>query len=160
MSKPKQLIIQDNLLNTQDKLVAHCCNIQNTMGSGVALALRNRFPEVYTADSAAYIMHGKTLLGRSIVVPVETSPEDTKIEYVVNMYGQPNYGYVGRHINYESFYQCLEQLAKHCEDLQIKSLSMPYNIGCQRAGGCWEIVKAMIDDALSGQGLTINLYQI
>ena len=153
-------IIQGNILDSQDSLVAHCCNIKNTIGSGVAKALRDRFPEIYTSDTAEYIRYGKQLLGRSVIIPVITNPDDTKIKYISNLYGQPNYGYVGRHIDYEALYQSFEDLTTQCKLMNITSISMPYRIASDRAGGDWDVVKAMLISVFDNQNININLYQL
>jgi len=150
-----------DILFTEDTLIAHCCNIQNTMGSGVAKALRTTFPEVYTADTKAYITYGKNLLGRCELVTITKSslPVNT-IKYVANLYGQPNYGVIGRHVDYEAFYQALESLRDQVRPLGITSLSMPYKIASDRAGGHWPIVLEMIKHIFDMTGITINLYKL
>lgn len=150
-----------DLLNSNDGMIAHCCNTRNTMNSGVAKALRVRFPEVYNEDTRAYIQHGKELLGKSIVVEVVTNPLDTNIKLVANLYAQPNYGYDGnRYMNYEAFYQCLEELKKQALELKVTSIGMPYKIASDRAGGHWPIVLEMIKHIFADTDLNINLYKL
>ena len=42
------IVIKDNLLNTQLQFIAHQVNCQGVMGAGVAKALRNKYPELYS----------------------------------------------------------------------------------------------------------------
>jgi O-acetyl-ADP-ribose deacetylase (regulator of RNase III) len=151
--------ITGNILDSKDELVAHCCNTRNTMNSGVAKALRMQYPEVYGEDTRAYITHGKELLGKSIIV--EVSDKTSPIKYVSNLYGQPNYGYEGaRYMNYEAFYQSLEELRKQVLELKLTSISMPYKIASDRAGGHWPIVLEMIKHVFNKLPININLYAL
>ena len=61
-------ILEKDILYAEDQIIGHCCNTQNTMNSGVAKALRIRFPEIYQCDSAAYIKYGKELLGKCAIM--------------------------------------------------------------------------------------------
>ena len=154
-------IIEDNLLNAADQIVGHCCNTRNTMNSGVALALRNRFPEIYELDSKAYILHGKELLGRCEIAEVVTDKESTNIRYLANLYGQPNYGYSGkRYVDYEALYQSLETLRNYMKPTLLNTLGLPYKLASDRAGGHWPVVLEMIKHIFDNTGITINLYKI
>jgi len=158
---PTIVIHDQDILHTHDTLVAHCCNTRNTMGSGVAKALRTRFPEIYAEDTAAYIKLGKSLLGKCIIAEVKTDVADTSIKYVANLYGQPNYGYNGhRHLDYEAMYQSLEALRNYTRPMGITSISMPFKLGSDRAGGAWPVVLEMIKHNFKGTGIVINLYRI
>lgn len=50
--------IKGNLLNLADKgefdIIIHGCNCQNTMGAGIALQIRKRYPKAFEADSNYY----------------------------------------------------------------------------------------------------------
>ena len=150
-----------DILFTEDTLIAHCCNTQHTMGSGVAKVLRTTFPEVFAADAKAYITYGKDLLGRCEIVPITQSmlPVHT-IKFVANLYAQPNYGYVGRHVDYEAFYQSLESLRNQIKPMGVTSISMPYKIASDRAGGDWEVIQAMLKSVFTGSGINLNLYKL
>jgi O-acetyl-ADP-ribose deacetylase (regulator of RNase III) len=153
--------INKDIVMATDPIVGHCCNTQNTMGNGVAAALRARFPEIYEADVAAYITIGsKDLLGRCILVPVETDPSLTQIKYIANMYGQPNYGYIGRYVDYEAIYQSLEALCKHTQNLGFTSVALPHRLASDRAGGHWSIIQEMIKHVFNDTLITINLHRI
>lgn len=161
MSETKINILEKNILYAEDTVVAHCCNTKNTMNSGVAKVLRERFPEIYENDRAAYITHGKDLLGRCEIVNVVTRPEETSIKWLANLYGQPNYGYGGlRYVDYEALYQALENLKNYVRPSLINTIGMPYKLGSARAGGHWPIVLEMIKHIFDNTLITINLYKI
>src|ERR1017187_670570 len=160
-NNPDIRMVEGNILQTDCSVVAHCCNTQNTMGSGVAKALRDRFPEIYESDRGEYIKHGRNLLGKSIWVKVENSADQTQIRFVVNMYGQPNYGGDGlRYVNYEAIYQCLEELKEEMINENHTSIAMPYKLGSDRAGGQWSIIFAMIHHIFKDTNITVKLYKL
>ena len=41
-------IINDDLLNSPDRIIVHGCNAQGVMGAGVAKAIRTKYPEAYS----------------------------------------------------------------------------------------------------------------
>ncbi len=138
-------IVEGDVLTTSDPVVVHCCNTRNTMNSGVARALRQRFPEIYLVDSNLFEANPDGLLGHCELVPITTDLDKTAIKYIANLYGQKNYGYEGaRYLDYEAFYTSLHTLRMKMESLKLKRVSMPYKIGCGLAGGHWPVVEAMI----------------
>ena len=153
--------LEENIIFATDPVVAHCCNTKNTMNSGVAKALRNRFPEVAASDKQCYLKYSaEELIGHLDLVPVVTNKEITQIQYIANLYGQPNYGRDKRYLNYEAFYRALETLRDTCLPAEVASIGMPYYIGCHRAGGHWPVVYEMIKHIFSTTKITINLYEL
>lgn len=69
-------------------IIGHGVNGQLKMNSGVARAIRNKWPIVYSRYMRG--PYGKDSLGKAIIVPVE----DNLV--VANMYTQEFYGYDGR----------------------------------------------------------------
>lgn len=70
-------------------VIAHGVNCQGKMGSGVAKALRAKWPVIY--ETYSLLPKGKPMLGRSNLVRV--GPRDEL--FVVNCYTQLFYGYGG-----------------------------------------------------------------
>lgn len=134
--------IQCDLLEAPVDVISQCCNCQNTQSAGVALAIRQKWPEVYE-DDLQTIKGDKTKLGTVRVVKL-LNPTN-KIRYVVNMYGQYYYGRDKRYLDYEALYKCLEQVNQHIYGKFLK-VGIPYKIGCNNAGGSWPVVLAMIHD--------------
>jgi len=131
--------IQGNLLDTEIQNIAHGVNCQNVMGSGVARALYEKWSNVKTTYHSFFEHRpvGATNLGLTQVVVL-----DDKTIY--NMFTQ-NY-YSNRSIknaNYAAIAQCFRDLALLSP---IKEIAIP-KIGCGLAGGDWNIVKQIIDDA-------------
>ena len=137
--------IKGDVLDPKHKFhaILHCANCQNTMGSGIAKSIREKYPKVYDADTFA-AKQGLNVLGN-------ISFYKTDIGFIVNMYGQNFYGVGIRQLNYEAIYSALEKVIAtllevdkvSLEDRPIR-IGIPYKMGCDRAGGEWSIVEAMI----------------
>lgn len=111
--------------------IVHGCNCQNTMGSGIAKEIKDRYPEAYGADTA--YSKGKnpvSLLGnysKQFFFPTNKSNFG-----IINAYTQLNFQPRGiDHFEYESFYLILRKLSAIYPD---KSFGFPY-IGMGLAGG-------------------------
>lgn len=118
--------------------IGHQSNCFNTMGSGVALAVKNAFPEAYAADCTT-IKGDKSKLGSMSCCMTPKGP-------IFNLYGQYRYGKDGDlYTDYEALSSAMERMAfvllmaAHNEPVGFPK------IGCGTAGGNWEIVSALID---------------
>lgn len=139
--------------------ILHVANCQTTMGSGVAKALRDRWPEVYEAD-VRFSSSLKPIekMGKYSFADVENLSDcgRKKSQTVVNLYAQLQYfGFNEecvsgkRYINYEAFYRCLERVSDYLfhKKSTYKNLAIPYKMGSDRAGGDWNIILAMVEAA-------------
>ena len=110
-------------------LVAHGVNCQQTMGSGVAVAIKKKWPQVYKSYMQ-YVPEGDTLLGSCDIIQIN--------EYlsVANCYTQNLYGYGGgKYAHPDAVRQSLLASFQHC-DMLDDPLYMP-RIGCARGGLSW-----------------------
>jgi O-acetyl-ADP-ribose deacetylase (regulator of RNase III) len=130
--------------------IIHQTNCFNTMNSGIARQIRERYPEAYNADcktiSGDYKKMGKFSW---------TKTNDQKF-YIYNCYSQYKYGRDTRHTNYEAIYNGLSAIEQHASRNNLRSLSLPHNMGCVLGGGSWHVVNAIIEDIFENK--SINLY--
>jgi O-acetyl-ADP-ribose deacetylase (regulator of RNase III) len=128
-------------------VIVHGCNCFNTMGAGLALQIRNNFPEAYQADQ-------RTGLGDKYKLGSFTRAEivrpNTRFD-VVNAYTQYRYGKGGPHVNYLAIFDVFTKIAHHYNG---KRIAYP-KIGCGLAGGEWNKVVPIIETALTGQNHTL-----
>lgn len=152
--------IEGDLLELAEKgrfnMIIHGCNCFNTMGSGIAVQIAHRFPQAVQADNET--KHGDPFkLGRisQAYVPIPPGHHLT----IVNAYTQFGYGKDQRYLNYAAVGACFTHLARvyheHRDDLLI---GYPM-IGAGLAGGDWDIISAIIDDALKGFNHTLVKYK-
>lgn len=145
--------VKDDITKSNCDIICHQVNCQGAMNSGVAKAIREKWPEVYEyykvwcdreEDKA-------NLLGEAQGILIEDNPN----RYVGNLYAQYNYGYNGeRYTNYEAFYNAIEQLANQITDAPKATIAFPYKIGCVRGGANWSIIRTMIEQVFTGRNVT------
>ena len=145
---------QGNLFETPDQYIAHGCNACGVMGSGVALQIKERYPEAFEAYKKTWVDIAEVrkdlgldspLLGFTPLLPLGTNIiVHTKNKTIINMITQEYYGNDQRHVNYEAVQSCFESLAR-IEN--ISSLSIP-KIGAGLGGGDWEIIAKIIEKAV------------
>jgi len=64
----------------------------------------------------------------------------------------------GRYTDYEAFYSSLTQIKFFMKNKEITSIAFPYNIGCDRGGGNWNIIRTMIEEVL--KDMSVKLYKL
>lgn len=143
--------IKGDVRDTHIKNIAHGVNCQNKMGSGVAKALFERWPEVkefYHLMFEEISPNNPELLG----VTQKVMCDDKNI---YNCFTQLNYGYDGKkYVNYAAIALAFDDM-KH---EGVKEVAIP-KIGCGLAGGNWSIVEQLINDA-TGDDLDVYVYEL
>lgn len=128
-------------------VIMHCCNTLNVMGSGVALALKDKWPEVYQADCDANAVGCNVLGAYSVANIGEDIGSDKSCELLIyNLYGQASVGGY-RPLNYEALARSLEaaKIDLDHRDIEDPIIGIPYKMAADRAGGCWTVVGAMVN---------------
>lgn len=139
------------LLDNDVDLIAHCCNCQNTFGSGIAREIRERIPSAYDADTEAY-QRSDSLLGKW--------SSDGK---VVNLYGQEFFGSGKRQINYGAYANALSSFVNEylsSGGSQETIIGFPYKIGSDRAGGDWDIVCEITEGIMQSNSMKMIWFSL
>jgi len=147
-----------SILDTPHPFIAHGVNCQNAMGSGVAKVLFQKYPQVKKEyhDYCNKVYHliiesTAELLGTVQFV-------DCEDKTILNCFTQDFYGYDGKqYVSYEAIKNCFEAL-RSSELVQGKTIAIP-RIGCGLAGGDWETVKKIINEA-SGDHYSVEVYYL
>ena len=130
--------IKGDLLESDCNVIAHCANAFCTMGSGVAKAIRAKYPEAYLADCMT--TRGDRLKMGTVTRTV--SQKDGR--HIFNLYAQYNYGTETRQVDYEMMYRSLQNLKQGMKTIKDPVLALP-RLGSGLAGGDWHVIKAMIE---------------
>jgi O-acetyl-ADP-ribose deacetylase (regulator of RNase III) len=147
--------IKGSILDAPQKYIAHGVNCQNVMGSGVAKVLFEKYPDVKTVyhtfcrEGIRMGLSNEENLGDYCVATVDVD------KYVINAFTQEFYG--RRTVKYVS-YDAIFDIFKNLADSNVKEVAIP-KIGCGLAGGNWEIVSRIIDDA-TGDDLDVYVYYL
>jgi O-acetyl-ADP-ribose deacetylase (regulator of RNase III) len=124
-------------------VIVHGCNCQCVMGAGIALAIRNTFPEAFAADCATAKGDGNKL-GTISVASVERSGLCLAI---VNGYTQFHWRGCGVLVDYEA----VRSVMRHVKVAYSgKRIGYP-KIGAGLAGGDWVRIAAIVDEELDGE---------
>jgi O-acetyl-ADP-ribose deacetylase (regulator of RNase III) len=124
-------------------IIVHQANCQNTMGSGIAKIIREKFPSAYAEDCRTK-KGDKSKLGSysSARVIAQDNPD---LKFIVNLYSQFDYGRDTKHTNYDAMDAGLRKLRDRLEFLsETHTVGIPYRIGSNLGGGDWNVVKAII----------------
>ena len=137
-------------------IIVHGCNCQNTMGSGIAKEIRERYPQAYEVDSGMVHTYQYPVLKLGNFSVAADDPYDPKFE-IVNAYTQLHYLPRGLdHFEYDSFALILKKLSVIAPDARY---GFPY-IGMGLAGGDTERIITMLEDfakKVSAKGGSVTL---
>lgn len=128
----------------QFEVICHGSNCFNTMGAGIAVGIKKKFPEAYKIDCET--QYGDTKkLGTLTYTTTQQNP------IVVNAYTQYKYGHNAVHADYDAIRNCMKKVK---ELFGGKKIGLPL-IGAGLAGGDWNIIEAIITEELDGEDVTI-----
>ena len=130
--------INGYLLQTDVQHIIHGCNSLGVMGSGVALAIRKKYPKAFRDYSDCYNSAGLHL-GQIIV----SAQDDGKVIY--NAITQKNFGSDKSKV-YVSYW-AIAEVFRQIESWGVGKIAMP-KIGAGRAHGDWNVISAIIENTL------------
>lgn len=134
--------IKGDITNSDCDYICHQVNCQGKMNSGVAKAIRTKWPRVYEEYCE---MHKQFREQNQSPLKMTLISDISKNQKVANMFAQEFYGYNGqRYTDYEAFYQCLCGVRNSAGPQD--TFAFPYKIGCVRGGANWKIIRTMIEE--------------
>lgn len=143
----------------QFTIIMHGCNCHNTMGSGIARSIRDRYPQAYEMDCAT-VAGDRDKLG-TITVCLADNKVNSKF-VIVNAYTQYDFNRAGETrdvFEYNAFQKILDGFAQDAGPNM--HIGLPY-IGMGLAGGDKERILAMIEDfanKVSAKGGSVTLVE-
>lgn len=134
-----------NLLDVQAGHIVHGCNAQGVMGSGVALAVKNKYPGAYKSYRRQYDEHG-------LVLGNVYSFEATPTLVIWNAITQEGFGQPTRNCSYDAIENCFrlidQSITGGWHDNVVDELHIPL-IGAGLGGGNWEIIREIIEQTVT-----------
>ena len=152
--------VQGNLLLSDCNVIAHQSNCMGGFGSGIAGQIRYMFPQalaVFEADTRTPQQKLGSLCWADCV-----TPDNAREMVVFNLYGQFNYGPKGQlYTRYPMLEKAIDEMRFMLKSYnQPVKLGMPYKIGCDLAGGDWEVVEEILYDRFGGDSdMDLWLYE-
>lgn len=156
-------IVDGDLLEAKEGIIAHQVNCRGVMGSGVAKQIKEKWPQAYktyTSVCEEVNYRPEALLGNVIYTSVVGHEcEETGI-LMAHMFGQSDYGRGGKcYTDYHELRRAMENVANLAHHFH-KSVAMPYKIGCGLGGGDWDgVVLPMIHDIFDPLNVEVKLYK-
>ena len=131
----------------QFDVIVHGCNCFCMMGAGIAKAIKAQFPEAYQADLQTQ-SGDREKLGSYSQVKIQRN----EVEFIiVNAYSQFNWRGRGLKADYDAIHHVFHKIKTEFSGLRI---AYPL-IGAGLAGGDWNIISNIIDEALQGEDHTL-----
>jgi O-acetyl-ADP-ribose deacetylase (regulator of RNase III) len=136
-----------DLLNVDGGVIVHGCNAQNVMGSGVALAIKRKYPLAFDV----YVNAKNNYLGTYTSISVSDRLT------IVNAITQEYYGNMHnvRYVSYDALANVMTHISKqkHWTDLHIPK------IGAGLGGGNWNIISSIITECI-GDHQTVTCWEL
>ena len=150
-------VIFGNLLTLAEQghfdIIVHGCNCLNAMGRGIALTIKNQFPEAYAADCTT-VRGDRNKLGTYSYATVQRNGNTFTI---VNAYTQYDHRPKTSGINadYQAIQSVMTQIKR---DFTGHRIGMPL-IGAGLAKGDWALIQHIILKELAGEDITVVVFE-
>lgn len=141
-----QVVVGD-ILESRAQTLVNTVNCVGVMGKGIALAFRDRFPDMYR-DYVARCHRGEVKLGRPYLFRSLLPP------WVLNFPTKNHWRSVAR---LDDIARGLEYLNAHYKEWGIESLAVP-PLGCGQGGLEWKIVGKTLYRYLKQLEVSVELY--
>lgn len=166
-SNPPNLVYKSgDLLTAKEEYVVHQCNCVTIRPAGLAAAITSKFPY-----AAPYANRRPDPSHRSRCLPADMAKPGTiqvwrspspETPHFIGLYAQEgpgnSSGEDSRSAREGWFRQCLELVA---EVDGLKSIALPWQIGCGLAGGDWEVYQKIIKEwAEKHEDIQIVIYKL
>jgi O-acetyl-ADP-ribose deacetylase (regulator of RNase III) len=138
-----------DLIKAPEPIIAHGCNAQGVMGSGVALAIKQAFPTAYRT----YAQKIMTEKDRDPFVPGDIIFAYCNGKAIANCITQEFYGRANKqYVDYNAIRECMRRLNTYCHDGNFggpafEAVAMP-KIGAALGGGDWKIISEIIQESM------------
>ena len=129
--------VKGDVTTAPQQLIAHGCNCSGGFGSGVAGAIKRKYPAI----REAYLAHEPKELGTCQFI-------EHADRIWVNAFTQYGYGYDGaRYADLTAVGYCLAEIADYMEENGYETIAMP-KIGCGLGGLNWDQVSVLVENLL------------
>lgn len=133
------IVYEGNLLDSKANIICHQTNCKGVMGSGVALAVKTRYP-------AAYESYRKAFDNKKLKLGYVDFAVVNDVTTVANLCGQDDYGYDGKlRTDYDALITGFNTIKTYMIEHNYKTIAFPFKMSCCRGGGDWNVVYDLIE---------------
>ena len=157
------IILDGDLLKTPFQIIAHQVNCHGVMDGGVALQIKNKYPDVYNEYRELCCKKcSADLLGTAQIVKCLKA---TEYKIFFNIFGQGGYGSDKVQTDYDAlcngFIDAISKFRDMCDVPRYINvvIAIPYKIGCGLAGGDWKKVKGILESLEKTENATFVAYK-
>jgi O-acetyl-ADP-ribose deacetylase (regulator of RNase III) len=140
-----------NMLVAPVEALVNTVNTVGVMGKGIALQFKESFPENYKAYTDA-VKRGEVKTGNMFVTPLNRMDQ---LRYIINFPTKEHWKHPSQ-LSYIA--EGLVDLRRILVELDIQSVALP-PLGCGNGGLDWAVVGPMIEQALSGLEIDIQIFE-
>ena len=144
--------ITGDIMASPAEAIVNTVNTVGVMGKGIALQFKEAFPANFAIYAEA-CRKGELVPGKLLVTKERNAAGNEKI--IINFPTKKHWRYSSR---YEYIESGLASLVEAIRANNIKSIAIP-PLGCGNGGLNWDIVKKMIESALSDVDIDVNVYE-
>lgn len=148
-------LIEGDILNATEDVICHSVNCKAKMGSGLAVQIKEAYPEVFGYYKSFCDM--RLPVDKMLGVAQYIMCHDGR--YIVNIFGQDGYGrekgkqYTQIDALKKGLTSVYERAKQHNETVAI-----PWKIGSDRGGANWNEVYKMIEEIFHDYDVTLYKY--
>lgn len=150
-----------DILDSGADIIVHQVNCMGVMGAGMAKQIRNKYPNVFDiykkrCDEFSDRLDRLSLLGKAQYVQISRN------RYIANCFGQLDYrrrGQYDRMTDYDALKNALKSVNEFAIIRQLKTVAIPFWLGCGLAGGDWNTVKNIIDAELADSVFELQIWK-
>lgn len=153
-------IVDGDLLDSTEDYIAHQCNCVTNQSKYIAQQIFDKYPYSNTYKNRT---HDKKTHNDPGTIDIRGNGNNER--YVINMYSQyypslSKYTNDSKKLRKEWFQKCLSLIGEELISKNLKTLAMPYKIGCGSAGGNWEEYMVLIDEFTHMYDVSVTLYKL
>lgn len=150
--------LHGDLLESYANVIVHQVNCMGVMGAGLARQIRAKWPSVYNEYRALCVEASapRDLMGKAQIVSVEPGCS------VANCFAQQDYRRAGQNVcitDYGSLSLALNEVREYATSINARTVALPFELGCGLAGGDWNIVRDIINEALGNTAFEVKIFK-
>lgn len=146
-----------DLLKSDCTTILHQANCFSTMGAGIARSIAKMYPEAAAVDKYSHYSP-EYKFGKFTWATVESGVT------IANLYGQYGMG-KGLQTDYKMLNNALNFFLFTAKsgfgnNINLSKIGVPYGMGCGLAGGDWNVVKEILENASLKHKVDIYVYKL
>ena len=142
--------VKGDVFSVKSDYIAHQVNTLGVMGSGIALDIKNKYPNVFVEYNRRCKESGDSLIGTYF--PVKVTNENL---IILNCFSQRGLSRTEKTTDYDAVKQIFKLIEKAINPGKI--ITIPYKYGCGLANGEWSEVHKIFKDIFDNSDVVLQI---